>query len=763
MEGWIDLETFVYSNFKNSTSMNSKLRKALLAVGILACASMAWATDYRGRVFDRHSKQPLANVIIVDVSGRILATTDAQGVFVLRNLPDETGERLKVVLQGYSPIYIETAKLKASTEISLQLSESPKELHEVVVSADRQERPLKSVPVITRVFSARQIERMGASDLRDVLTLALPGIEFSRHNTSELVSMQGFGAKYLLFLLDGEPISAQNASNIDFSRIDVNSIDRIEYVPGSGSALYGSSAIGGVINIITKRATEPWQAQVGSHIVGKYQQRYEARAGLAGERHNVLGHISYNKFDPYQAPEDVGIVRGSDALNGSIQASYSPISALRLKGSVGLTRSSYHQLPNQLDLISSIANAKLGAQYRISPRQSIDLGLSLDKSTRDRDVLVDLEQGGRIIEPKGRSQENRNLVWNARLQYNLQLGETHQVNLGIEHYREFFRYRLLLDPKGHQMHNTVLYGQHESELIGGLRMSYGLRLDKHSMFGEHITHKATLLRRFGGFDLRLSYAQGFRAPSLTEMYFYFLHPARGGGQAFYIYGNDNLDPETSQRITLQAGYSDHRLTLSGSFFHSFIDNLITTAPHRDDKGALYYRYENVQGKSIIKGIEALARLHLPCGLYLQSSYSYTIDRQMIEDGGIRYNNSRTRPHALSAVLGYTFGGRNYTADLNLSGRYMSSVVYPIRKTAAEIEAEKNAGTFRTQYNSFEDEGYHNVRFTSTLTLFKAYKLQLGIDNILDYQPTRQTLNSTLSPGRRYFVSLYIDLHRIFTK
>ena len=114
-------------------------------------------------------------------------------------------------------------------------------LEEVVVTGSRSEKPLKDVPVITRVISQEEIKTVNPVDLNTLLEYTLPGIQFYYNSMSQTTSInyQGMDSKSVLFLLDGERISGEGSDhNIDFSRINVDNIERIEVVRGAASTLY---------------------------------------------------------------------------------------------------------------------------------------------------------------------------------------------------------------------------------------------------------------------------------------------------------------------------------------------------------------------------------------------------------------------------------------------------------------------------------------------------------------------------------------------
>ena len=112
---------------------------------------------------------------------------------------------------------------------------------------------LKDTPIQTRVITSRDIARTDATNVQDLLQQELPGVEFSYSmNQRTHLNFAGFGGQGILFLVDGERLAGESMDDVDFSRLLMAGVERIEIVKGASSALYGSSAAGGVVNIITK-------------------------------------------------------------------------------------------------------------------------------------------------------------------------------------------------------------------------------------------------------------------------------------------------------------------------------------------------------------------------------------------------------------------------------------------------------------------------------------------------------------------------------
>ena len=132
-------------------------------------------------------------------------------------------------------------------------------LDRVVVTGTRSPRHIKETPVLTHVISSEDVDNSSYSNVKDILEIAMPNVQMVASNHGdERIKFQGLDNKYMTFLVDGDRVSGEFAGNIDFSMFNLNNIKKIEIVEGAMSVLYGSSAIGGVINIITKKSSSPF-------------------------------------------------------------------------------------------------------------------------------------------------------------------------------------------------------------------------------------------------------------------------------------------------------------------------------------------------------------------------------------------------------------------------------------------------------------------------------------------------------------------------
>jgi outer membrane receptor for ferrienterochelin and colicins len=235
---------------------------------------------------------------IVVKGTRIGTTADATGHYKLTNLP--VGENTIIASAvGYKTqekeVVMERGK---ATNLFFELEEDILELEQVVITGTRTKHYIKDVPVRTEVITAKKIESKNARDLYEVLE-GTPGIRVEQQCqfcNFTMIRMQGLGAEHTQVLINGQPVYSGLASIYGLQQIGTVNIDRIEVVKGAGSALYGSSAVAGAINIITKEPELSPSTTVDLQF-GKYHtNKYDISSSIRNEKGNLGLNIFAQKL-----------------------------------------------------------------------------------------------------------------------------------------------------------------------------------------------------------------------------------------------------------------------------------------------------------------------------------------------------------------------------------------------------------------------------------------------------------------------------------
>ena len=619
--------------------------------------------------------EPLAGASIVVEGTNINCGSNSKGEFSL-NVQKDKVYKLRVSYLGYTPRLI-TVPASGHPPLKIKLQPSETALNELVVTGSRYERQLKDVPVITRVISREEIETVNPVDFTTLLEYTLPGIQFYYNTMSQVpeITYQGMDAKAVLFLLDGERISGESGdSNIDYSRFNINDIERIEVVRGAASTLYDSRAIGGVINIITKKSVRPFTVSMHTRYAGKKGQSYSASAGVNLHRFSSLTSFGWRKRDSYLVKDEQGKQKEIINPDGSVTKSKTDPVAFNIYGYsimdvsqklsynfsdrfTGSARISYYT--NKRDKYD---NARYYQRYRdlilsgklkwqFADNQNLDLSYIRDNYIKDN-VYVDDDE--RVY---------GNVNSTIRLYYTGMFGK-HTLSGGVDLLREDMKHHFMKDTATVHMNQYSFCLQDDWQLTDKMNVVVGVRGDKGGSYRLHFTPKVLVLYRpLKTITLRAGYSQGYRIPNLKELYQEF----NMGGMGIMMYGNKDLKPEEGAQISASVEYDYKGLNLSVSTYHNRYKNKISYEYISPGK-SWNMKYVNALNVKTT-GVEVTANYKLPFGLRFSGGYSYVYDYDE-RDG---YNMSWVRPHSarLSSVYKHRFGKTTESVAFNTS--WVSSI------------------------------------------------------------------------------------------
>lgn len=651
---------------------------------------------------------------------------------------------------------------QSSKSLNIILEESHSALEGCVVTGTRTEIPIKNVPILTRVISNKEIERVNTQDMTTLLQYELPGIQFGNHHGSGLPTMtyQGVDANYMLFLVDGERISGEGAAdNVDFSRFNMDEIERIEVVKGAASTLYGSNALGGVVNIITKDAHRPF--------TGNFSQRYSTNGELAsslslGGKYDWLSVYatgSYRQRTPYKVEDKTiqtetivdengnTIIDTLPALTSKFKGYQIGDESLRFKFNFNehlrgeIKQSFYHnkQLPYEKDAVnydSSMDNmitAKL--KYIINEDNNLDFSYVYDNYQKN--IHFTKLDSTRL--------DYMDQKHSARINYSSNLTEHDIFTVGTEIIAEDLKHYMFKDSSNRAAQNYSLYLQEERR-HDKFSLVAGIRFDYHNAYGLHVTPRLSGMCKVSDFTFRAGYAQGFRAPSLKELYSEY---DMGGLGIFIIKGNENLKPETSHQFTLSTEYQHGIWYASASaYYNRFLDKIGQQWQMNEAIGREDLVYINANDARTF-GAEAIFKVNLECGFSAQLIYSYTNDFQLVNG----YNTSTVRPHNITGNVSYNKRfNKGYSITANVNSYFMSGV-----------------GTYTWEENKGYKYRYYDPRYVTSLNIGagfpRGFNLIIGVENIFNYQDKNISSTATLLPekGIGVMATLRINIADLINK
>lgn len=605
-------------------------------------------------------------------------------------------------------------------------------LDEVVVVATRTPRALKNIPTITQVIGKAEIKRVNPRSVVDLLLTAIPGVQISRHGVQQRMRIQGLNADYMLFMIDGERITNEGNGAVDLDRIDPATIERIEIVRGASSALYGSSAIGGVINIITKKTNKDLEGSLRGYYSHGNMWRTNAMFGakLKGFSSTTTG--GYTSQQEYTIPdgEEETVVPSLSTYNIGQKFTYQN-DENSFRAQINGTFSNRNQgFDDKISYLYNSYTAGGKVLYRPSDQYSIEASYHLEGYTRDKFFYK--AKTDRIYP------EFSFLGHTGRIQFNSEPEDEYlpTFNVGYETFAEGLRSDQFATTKRHHAVTNTLYAQSNWKIADWVTATLGLRQDVHSTYGAHLTPRAALLFREGSWGVRLSYSEGFRSPSLKQLYMDWDH--RG---MFFLKGNKDLRPETSRQFAIAPEFTYGGFNISTMLYANMINNRIIME-YRNNNRELHHI--NSPNLSRIYGVQTAIRWQVFTPLFLNLNYVYVYDYDPATGAdGKTVNLSDTPPHSITGTISYNYRYKRYALTVDFSGRYFSNTTTHI----------KNVDT--NNYEPLHIPGHSLFRIGVTQDWSRFVSLTLGIDNIFNYHMPKLTVNSPLSPGRNYFASILL--------
>lgn len=492
-----------------------------------------------------------------------------------------------------------------------------------VVTASRTEvRPSES-PVPVSVITRQDIERSGARDLAELLSLD-PAVRVDRGVGGAGVSIQGFDPQQVLILVDGQRLVGRVDGVLDTSRIPVDRIEQVEIVRGAGSALYGSDALGGVIQIRTRRAQRRIEADVSAQYGSLNAADARAFVGTSVRRSSLSLSVGVHSRDAYDLDPGTPATSGSGYLTWQLsgRAELRPHDRIKLVASGEYLRRRQEGVDGfpggaVLDRtnLTETALAQLTPELRlgrITLRTSLQYSFFRDQFRLDQRRSEALDQ----------YQDTREHLARLEVQADARLPGQHLLTTGGEVLYERLYSERLSGGTGDRLRGAV-YVQDQWTVSGALRASLvpALRFDGDSQFGQALSPKlALLVQALPWLTLRTSYGAGFRAPSFKELLLRFENPGAG----YVVTGNLGLKPETAHGLNIGLEISPApAFTLSANVYHNTISNLIQfNVASSSGAGMQRFQYENI-ARAKTQGIELGARFALGAGLRLDGAYVLT--------------------------------------------------------------------------------------------------------------------------------------------
>lgn len=649
--------------------MRTFINTGFICIIILTIAAgNIFAAEIKGTVTDKETGESIPGAVIKIENSKAGAITNIDGEYLIANAPD--GEfTIIVTMTGYK-----TEKITAGggvVDITLEIA--PFQTSEIVSTATRTPRVLVEVPVRTEIVTSAEIKEGGAVNVYDALE-GITGVRVEQqcsYCNFSVVRMQGLESGHVQMLIDGQPIFSGLAGVYGLQQIPVSNIERIEVVKGAGSALYGSNAIAGVINVITKKPTLKPTFNVSTSFGSHNTNTHTISASTRAEDIDVMITAQKNTGDEIDENDN----RITDRVKTDNTAFGARINWHDISGNdritlIGRTTNEF-RMGGELDTWESPYAA--GAEHIKTARYETSLGYNKtfaggsvlsanlaynhhDRNATNDTFLGDYEGIHNELPPVDEMEPyaaNENL-YVLDVNYSHALFDRHQILGGLLYSHNKLEETGMYisvdddDPnygepyksKSEKFANEIgLYIQDEFSIRDNLEMVIGARFDKHNSEDEFAGSGsvAPKMKRKLKYDensfnprfaikykplsnlyIRGSAGTGFRVPyGFSED----LHLCSGSPR---VNKPGDLEPEKSVSMNLGADYIALRYMLSASIFRTNLENKIglSDAGDMSKKMGYDYEWENI-GNAYSQGIELAADIILKRSLEFKLDFGYT--------------------------------------------------------------------------------------------------------------------------------------------
>lgn len=749
---------------------------------MVAPAHAQSSTAVRGKVLTRQG-EPLAQAHLTVQGHSAHTVTNSNGAFAFtQQLPAGT-YTLKISHVGYRTLH-QTIEVDDSSREALTFKLKQKHYisPSVVVTATRSRRDIEDVPEPVTVISDHEIQTSGSTRLSKILAEQTGLTLTSDHGTG--IQVQGFASDYTKIMIDGQPLIGRTAGTLNLDRISVGNVQQVEMIKGPSSALWGSDALAGVINIITHKGERPFEVGVNSRYATN--QTMDLGVNLSTRTEDWQNNLFFNRNS------SKGYSLRPDALSQTVPsyhnytASYQTEYTLTNNCNLEFQGRYYREKQNSTDYIGHSSNPTLldgnalQEDYSLSPSVNIDLGWNTEAeishyySRYRTDTRYHYQHGDSLYEHSEFDQHYNK----SELQLTKRWNTGHISTLGSGYMHEQLKAeRYAGDPA---FNSYFMFAQHEWRLLPAWDFIAGFRYDGHSEYAAQFSPKISSRYKLSPWlHLRASAGSGFKAPDFRQLFLNFINPTVG----YTVVGSSNAKKHIQQlrergqidRVLVplnqlreiraeqsrayNAGadlFPAEDLELRVNLFHNDVSNLIESAPvATKNNGQPVYTYFNLE-EVYTRGVETQLRWELSGRLEIAAGYQLLDARRKIEetqtvqdeDGEViekefssyepMFNRSR---HSANIKMYYFWDALDL--DGNIRGSWHGKY--------GRIDANGNRYVDPHEY----EDGYMVWDASVAKTVNERYTLRLGIDNLFDF--TRPADLSHL-PGRLFYAQLSLQLY-----
>lgn len=583
-----------------------------------------------------------------------------------------------------------------------------KPLEKIVVSATRtaqsEDETLASVTVLTR----EDFEKKQALSVQDALR-DVPGISISNSGglgKDTSIFMRGTESGHVLTLIDGVRVGSATLGKASIQDIPIDQIERIEIVRGPRSSLYGSEAIGGVIQIFTRKGERGLKPYISAGL-GSYDT-YKMNAGVSGGDERAWYHLSAGELyshginayggTPHQPDKD-----GYENTNGSARAGYRFENGAEVEANLlhaegfNLFDSNFSGGVNRSKFVQQV----VGGKFHFSPLSLWDVTFRAGSHSDHLDSFVDKAFGSRFNTDR----------LNASLQNDFIFAKDHRLTAGFDYYAD----SVASDTQFavHSRDNKAGFVQYMGKLFAQ-DWILALRRDDNQQFGGYTTGSAGWGYSFSeALRLTASYGTAFKAPTFNDLY-------------WPVAGNANLKPEQSESFEVGANGRLDGVNWSLNAYHTVIDHLIAWAPQPTLENPYFWAPANINKAEII-GLETQASTTL-------FSWDVALNLSLLDprNRGSDADNGKLLHHRAQQM---------FRLDLSRS----------FGKFRLGLSLNEEGGRYNDPSNTNRLNGFQTVDLNASVSVYKGLTLEGRVSNLFDEHYQTNYLYNQM--GTNLFISV----------
>lgn len=658
-----------------------------------------------------------------------------------------------------------------------------KELTQVVVTGTGTHNKAQNAVVPVQVITSEELQRMHVTNLEDALTRLTSSVTMMTNGMGSTMMMNGLNEDYILILENGKRLTGDDR----YTRINMANVKRIEVLSGASSALYGSEAIGGVINIITTApsmtapSAEKHQeavVDVTNNTSYTSKGRFSEAVAVNFEKGRLSSSSSFqhrqaNNWQVNDMEEVMGELKPtgrvmsqgfhSNQLNQRLTWDMGKGVTFYLKGSFydyntdrpqmaryfkGSTKKGVTVFTEKdaysYDLHHQDYMYGAGATWKLNNKTYLEADFYSDNLISERDSFDTYRPGGTQLTKKTH-------YYNGTLKGIFRLGSWNKLSAGAEYVHETYKsYNFAF----RSMYTISLFAQDEMRFLKNLQGVVGVRYIYNRNFGSYATPSVALMYSPGKFRFRAGYSTGYRTPTLLQMYY------ENDETKNVTIGNEDLKPEKSNYYNVSAEFNNNWMSLKlGGFINDVRDMIsyrVLTDAEVTERGldakyptATKYQQRDNIDKAKVRGLHLSATFYLPQNIRLGGAYTFTdTEAKTVElNAETQLYETTTEPtdrsvkHTGRVFAGWEHTWGNYRLNIDLNGH---------------LQGQR----WSTSYGYAPGYTQFDLHTTHTFYLKKVELVPgLGIENIFNKRDTRPWCSnfSTLHPGRCVFVSFAVHI------